>query len=337
MTPSEKPSPTRTGGWRVWSDESQPIRLGVSACLMGESVRYDGSHQRNRFLADELGRWVEFVRVCPEVEVGLGIPRPTLRLFSRDGVDVRLVMPKEGRDLTDEMNRYAAGRVRELAKESLDGFVLKKGSPSCGMSRIKIYGEKGSRGNHGVGLFAAALMERMPNLPVEEEGRLNDQGLRESFIERVFARHRWRLFRASRPRGRDLVEFHTAHKLLIRAHNEAAYRRMGRLVAQAGGRPTTAQLDEYEQELFTAMATRATRKRHTNVLQHALGYLKELLDSGEKRELLEAVEDYRKGLLPLVVPVSLIRFQVRAHDVEYLQGQLYFDPHPKELMLRNHA
>ncbi len=327
----------KDGSWRVWNDAAQPIRLGVSACLMGQSVRYDGGHQRDRFLVDDLGQWVEFVTVCPEVEVGLGTPRPTLRLFSSDGEDVRLVMPAQERDLTDDMNRYASERVRRLETAQLDGFVLKKGSPSCGMSRIKIYAEKGSRGNDGVGLFAAELMRRMPGLPVEEDGRLNDQALRENFIERVFCHHRWRLFRASRPRGADLVEFHTAHKLLVRAHNEAAYLRLGQLTSTAGSRPSEELLDAYQEQLFAAMATRATRKRHTNVLQHAMGYLKTFLDAGEKRELLSAIEDYRTGLLPLIVPVTLVRFQVRAHDVEYLLGQLYFDPHPKELMLRNHA
>ena len=328
---------TRGGGWRAWADDGQPVRLGVSACLTGQSVRYDGGHRRNRFVVDDLGRWVEFVPVCPEVEVGLGVPRPTLRLYSGAGRDVRLVMPAGERDLTADMNRYAAGRVRELRAERLDGFVLKKGSPSCGMSRIEVYGERGPRGRHGVGLFAAALMERLPTLPVEEEGRLNDEGLRENFIERVFCHHRWRVFRSRRPGGAALVGFHTAHKLLVRAHNEAAYRRLGRLVSTAGSRPSAALLNAYEAEFCAALTTLATRKRHTNVLQHAQDYLKKVLDSNAKRELAEAVEDYRTGLLPLIVPIALIRFQMRAHDVAYLKGQVYFDPHPKELMLRNHA
>ena len=186
-------------------------------------------------------------------------------------------------------------------------------------------------------MFAAEFTKRWPLMPVEEDGRLNDSKLRENFIEQIFCRNRWRtLVAGGLTRGR-LVQFHTAHKLLIRAHNEAAYRRLGTIVGSAGKNPDSELFSAYETEFQAALATKATAKKHTNVLQHALGYLKNLLEPAEKRELLAAIEDYRVGLLPLVVPLALLRYNVRRYEIDYLQDQLYFDPHPKELMLRNHA
>jgi len=324
------------GSWRNWHDRDKPLRLGVSSCLTGEAVRFDSGHARDRFVVDTLGRWFEFVPVCPEVDVGMGVPRPTIRLVDRDG-EVRLVAPSTGEDFTERMDAYAEAKVDDLMDLDLDGYVLKKGSPSCGMERIRVYlnGMPARRNERGV--FARRLMERWPTLPVEEEGRLNDRRLRENFIERAFARNRWRALVGRGLTRRRLIEFHTAHKLLIRAHNEAAYRRMGRLVGSAGAIRDHELFAAYEREFQTALQTKATTKKHVNVLQHALGYLKGFLDPVEKREILAAVEDYRTGLLPLVVPLTLLRYNVRRFDVEYLAGQLYFDPHPKELMLRNHA
>jgi uncharacterized protein YbgA (DUF1722 family) len=270
------------------------------------------------------------------MEIGMGTPRPTVRLVE-EGRGVRLVAPSTGEDFTGRMLGYAEGKIAELSHLDLDGYILKKGSPSCGMERIRVYRSGMVLGRNEVGLFARKLMERWPALPVEEEGRLNDPGLRENFIERVFCRNRWRtLVREGLSRKR-LVEFHTAHKLLLRAHNEAAFRRLGKLVGSAGTIPDRELFAAYEDEFQRALRTTVTNKKHANVLYHAVGYLKKALEPLEKRELLTAIEDYRRGILPLVVPLTLLRYNIRRHSVEYLAGQLYFDPHPKELMLRNHV
>lgn len=320
-----------------WHDPALPLRIGVSSCLLGEQVRYDKGHAKSRFVVDTLSRWFDFVSVCPEVEVGMGIPRPTIRLMEQEG-DVRLVAPSTGEDFTDVMGAFAEKKVKQLQKLDLDGYILKSRSPSCGMERIKVYLENGMPAQRSEsGLFAAALKRQWPTLPLEEEGRLNDHRLRENFIERVFCRNRWRGLVAKGLSRRSLVEFHTAHKLLLLAHNEAAYRRMGKLVGSAGTMPDQDLFQQYELEFQTALNTKATVRRHVNVLQHAMGHLKNKLQAREKREILTAIQDFADGILPLIVPMTLMRYNIRHFDVDYLMGQLYFDPHPKELMLRNHA
>jgi uncharacterized protein YbgA (DUF1722 family)/uncharacterized protein YbbK (DUF523 family) len=323
-------------GWRRWHDDSEPIRLGISSCLLGENVRYDGGHKHDRYLTGVLGCWVTWVPVCPELDIGLGVPRATIRL-EQAGPEPRLRMPATGEDLTLRMAEYAHSKVDELQQLDLDGYVLKMGSPSCGMERVRIYGPAGTPSRNGVGAFARVLMQRWPNLPVEEEGRLNDPGLRERFIEHLFCRHRWRTMTKQGLSRRRLVEFHTAHKLLLRAHNEAAYRRLGRVVAAAGSTPDQEIFRAYGEELHRALGYRATVKRHANVLYHALGYLKRVIDRYEKQEVVQLIEDYQHQLVPLIVPVTLLRHHVLKHGVEYLMGQLYLEPHPKKLMLRNHV
>lgn len=313
-----------------------PIRIGVSACLLGREVRYDGGHKRDAFLVETFGHYVQWVPVCPEVEIGLGIPRPTLRL-ERHGADVRLMMPKTGGDHTDAMRDYADKRVAALAEDDLCGYILKKDSPSCGMERVKVYGTSTIPSKSGRGLFAEALMQRFPNLPVEEEGRLNDPPLRENFVERVFAYRRVRSLFGGRWTLGDLVAFHTAHKLQLMAHSPKVYEQLGRLVAQAKGVARAALRDSYESQFMLGLTALATPQRHTNVLQHMAGYFKKQLDDDSKRELQSVIDDYRRGLVPLVVPITLIRHYVRRFTVEYLQGQIYLEPHPKELMLRNHV
>jgi uncharacterized protein YbgA (DUF1722 family)/uncharacterized protein YbbK (DUF523 family) len=320
--------------WQAWHDESEPIRVGVSSCLLGRKVRFDGGHKRDRYLTDVLGDWIEWVSVCPEVEIGLGTPRPTIRLEGTSD-DPRLVEPKSGDDLTERMRTYSDNRVTELQALDLDGYVLKRASPSCGMERVRVWNSGGMPEKNGVGIFAAVLLRRWPNLPVEEEGRLNDPVLRENFVERLFCRHRWRsLQRAGLTRSR-LVAFHTAHKMLLRAHNETGYRRLGRIVASFGRQPDSEVFAAYEDEFFTDLMCKATSKRHSNVLQHAVGYLKDVIEPADKRELLDLIEDYRNGLVPLVVPMTMLRHHVSRHGVDYLTGQIYLEPHPKELMLRN--
>jgi uncharacterized protein YbgA (DUF1722 family)/uncharacterized protein YbbK (DUF523 family) len=311
------------------------LRLGVSACLMGERVRYDGGHKRDPFLTETLAPFVEWVPVCPELEIGLGVPRDTLRLVGEPRAP-RLVVERTGEDLTPAMQRFARRRLDDLAALELDGYVLKRASPSCGLFRVRVYGEGGVAGAVGRGIFASALVERFPALPVEEEGRLSDPVLRENFIERVFAMARWRAFLARRPRARDLVAFHAAHKLAVLAHSPVHYARLGRLVAAARA-VARSTLEEYARVLMEALAIRATPARHVNVLQHVAGFFKRRLDVDERVELREIIEEYRQGLVPLVVPLTLIRHHVRRLAIAYLREQVYLSPHPKELMLRNHV
>jgi uncharacterized protein YbgA (DUF1722 family)/uncharacterized protein YbbK (DUF523 family) len=314
--------------------EESPTRLGISSCLLGERVRWDQGHKLDHFIVDTLGRFVDFVPVCPEVEAGFGIPREPMRLVGDPDVP-RLVTVRSGIDHTERMTVWARQRVEELAAEDLCGFVFKKDSPSCGMERVKVFGKGGMPSKDGVGVFARVLLEKWPTLPVEEEGRLNDPLLRECFIEHVFCRHRWRTLVRRGLSRRRLVAFHTAHKLVLRAHNEAGYRRLGQIVASAGSVPDAELYASYELEFHKVLQTRATRKRHANVLYHILGYLKRDLDPFEKQEAVALIEDYRNELVPLVVPITLLRHHVAKHDIEYLKGQLYLEPHPRELMLRN--
>lgn len=316
----------------------EPIRIGVSSCLLGAKVRFDGGHKRSDFLVDTLGSFVEFVPVCPEVEIGLGVPRETLRLL-RDGTAkaIRLVANQTAIDHTNAMNSYAQRRVAALGREGLCGYILKKDSPSCGMERVRVYGSSGMPTRDGSGLFAAALMRRYPNLPVEEEGRLNDPHLRENFVERVFTYRRVRAFFSSRWTLAGLVRFHTAHKLTLMAHSPKAYGELGRFVADAKRMARDKVPERYESAFMEALKKLATSARHANVLQHMLGYLRPHLDQDSRDELVSLIEDYRRGLVPLIVPIALFRHYVRRFDVIYLRGQIYLDPHPKELMLRNHV
>jgi uncharacterized protein YbgA (DUF1722 family)/uncharacterized protein YbbK (DUF523 family) len=315
---------------------SSPIRIGISACLLGEEVRFDGGHKRDQFLTTTLAPHVEFVSVCPEVEMGLGTPRETLRLVRQDG-GLRMITTRTAIDHTDGMNRWASKRLTALEKEDLSGYVLKKDSPSCGMERVKTYGEDGPATRNGRGLFAAALLQRMPLLPVEEEGRLSDPTLRENFIERVFAYRRLKDLFASRWTTGGLVSFHTAHKMSLLAHSTTAYSELGRLVARAAQIPRPELRQAYESLFMRTLAIPATRARHTNVLQHMAGHFKKLLDDEARREVSETVEEYRRGMVPLVVPLTLIRHHVRRQRIAYLAGQVYLEPHPRELMLRNHV
>ncbi len=314
-----------------------PLRVGVSACLLGQRVRWDGGHKSDAFLLGMLGRYVEWVPICPEVEVGLPVPRDTLRLVRR-GAEVRMVMPRAGTDHTDAMKSYAARTADELAARDLCGFVVKKDSPTCGMARVKVYPENGgSPARDGRGLFAAALMARMPDLPIEEEGRLSDARLRENFVERLFAYRRLKTLFAARWTLAGLVAFHSAHKLLLMAHSPAAYAALGRLVAGAKGQPREALRARYESEFMAALSVLATPGRHANVLQHMLGYVSPSLDADQRAEIEELIVDYRHQLVPLLAPLTLVRHHVRRLGVGYLLGQLYLEPNPKELMLRNHA
>ncbi len=308
-----------------------PIRIGVSSCLLGNAVRYDGGHQRDALLVDTFGRYVEWVPVCPEVEIGLGTPRPTLRLEG-SGDNLRLMMPSTGGDYTDAMRRYAQARVAALARHSLCGYVLKKNSPSCGMEQVKVYGAKMIPTRAGRGLFADALLRRFPNLPVEEEGRLSDPRVRDNFIARVFAYHRVRTLFATRWTLRDLIAFHSVHMLQLMVHAPARCRELDHLIAKANTLSRTEVRTRYETDFMRALAVRATTKRHTNMLRRLVGRFSSQLDPNAQRKLLGVIDDYSRALIPLMVPLTLVRDYIRQFAVTSLSAQTYLAPHPIELI-----
>ena len=313
-----------------------PIKIGVSSCLLGNKVRYNGGHARDRFITGTLGEYVEFVPVCPEVECGLGVPRLTMHL--RGDVDnPRLVTTKTGEDHTELMVKWAKKKLEELATEDLCGFIFKKNSPSSGMARVKVFNDKGQPVKKGSGIFAGMFMKHFPLIPVEEDGRLNDPKLRENFIEQIFALKRWRDIVAKGKKRGNLVEFHTRNKMLIRSHSENHYRMMGKMVAAAKSMSPAALFNRYEAFLIDALRLKSTVAKHTNVMMHMLGYFKKDLTGDEKQEMLEIIKAYRGELVPLVVPLTLFSHYVRKYDQSYLKQQTYLNPHPTALKLRNHA
>jgi uncharacterized protein YbgA (DUF1722 family)/uncharacterized protein YbbK (DUF523 family) len=314
----------------------EKIKLGVSECLLGHQVRYDGGHKWDRFLTDTLGQYVEYVPVCPEVECGLGIPREAMRLAGNPDAP-RLVTIRSGADLTDRMLSWANKRVAELEEEDLCGFIFKSDSPSSGMERVKVYNERGIPEKRGVGLFAKAFMDYFPLIPVEEEGRLHDPKLRENFIESIFTLKRWREVRKGQPPRGGLVDFHTEHKLLILAHSPKHQSMMGKLVAAAKTVQPEELYDRYEALLLDALKLKTTVRKNINVLQHIMGYFKQRLSKDEKQEMLELIENYRRGYVPLIVPVTLLNHFVRKFKEPYLSRQVYLNPHPVALQLRNHV
>jgi len=313
-----------------------PIRILVSSCLLGEKVRYDGGHKRDPFLVETLGRFVEYVPVCPEVECGLQTPREAMRLAG-DPADPRLVTSKTGVDHTGKMQGWNRRKLQDLEGLDLCGYICKKDSPSSGMERVKVYGETGIPAKVGAGMFTKAFMDHFPLIPVEEEGRLQDPVFREMFVERVFTLRRLRdRIRQGKSRG-SLVEFHTDHKLLILTHGRTRYAEMGKLVAHAKELPLEELYRRYLQLLMEALRLRTTPAKCADVLLHMMGHFRQFLTSDEKQELLEVIGRYRNRLIPLVVPVTLILHHVRKYDVPYLKRQVFLNPHPVELMLRNHV
>ena len=314
----------------------ETIKIGVSSCLLGKEVRYNGGHSHDRYITGTLSNHFTFVDVCPEVEAGFGIPRETLRLVGNPDTP-RLLTTKTGKDFTGKMQKWIKGRVAELEKENLCGFIFKKGSPSSGMERVRVYTDKGVPSNQGVGMFARAFMDHFPLVPTEEDGRLNDALLRENFIERIFAFRRWRQMAAEKKSRGNLVAFHTAHKLQIMSHSIKIYREMGRLVAHAKELDSQSLYEKYETLFMQALTLKATVKKNVNVLQHMAGYFKKQLSRDEKQELQEIITQYHREYVPLIVPVTLFNHYIRKHDQQYLQNQYYLHPHPIELKLRNRA
>jgi uncharacterized protein YbgA (DUF1722 family)/uncharacterized protein YbbK (DUF523 family) len=312
------------------------IRIGISSCLLGDKVRFDGGHKRDPYIVETLGQYFQWIPVCPEMEMGLGAPRESLRLVGTSDA-LRLIASKSAIDYTEAMQRYTARRLEELSRLDLHGYILKKNSPSCGMERVRVYGPKDSVQRRGRGMFAQALMACFPLLPVEEEGRLQDMRLRENFIARVFAYYRWRQLIAMSPGPHDLVRFHTQYKLTLLAHSHKHYQALGRLTAQAGTLPMPDFLRQYGSTFMEGLRVKATPKKHANVLYHLLGYLKKHLDTSDKEEIAACIEAYRQEFVPLVVPLTLLQHHFRRHPTPWVAEQTYMQPYPAELMLRNHV
>lgn len=313
------------------------IKIGISSCLLGQEVRYDGGHKRDGYITGTLGLYFDFVPLCPEMGAGLGVPRPTMHLVRRAG-DIRAVNIKQPEvDNTEALAGFLDTVRPQL--QAVHGYILKKNSPSCGMERVKVYNP--DKGNvpperDGVGIFASRLKTAFPLLPVEEEGRLCDPVLRENFIGRVFVYHRWQQLQASGMKPADLVDFHSDHKYILMAHDQDIARELGQMVAQVGSTPDFAALaNAYIHLLMTALEKWVSRGQHANVLMHLMGYLKNDLDSEDRQELLETIHQYRNGYLPLIVPITLLKHHFRRHPQPYIGRQHYLNPHPGELMLRN--
>lgn len=310
------------------------IVIGISSCLLGQAVRYDAGHKHNRYITGNLGDYFTFRPFCPEVAIGLGIPRPPIRLVqTAGGIRVRGV-DDPARDVSDALRAYAQQTLAQL--QDISGYLFKKGSPSCGMERVKVYDEQGVTVDKGRGLFANTVIEALPELPVEEEGRLMDPVLRENFIARVFIYHRWQCLLAAGLTPAGLVDFHSRHKYILLAHDEVAYRELGRLVAGAGKADLPSLAQAYVRRLMATLKTPATPERHANVLMHVMGYLKRQLRREDKAELLDLIEAYRQRQVPLIVPVTLMKHFLRRFPDDYINSQYYLNPHPRELMLRNH-
>lgn len=309
-------------------------RLGISSCLLGEEVRYDSSHKLNRYITDTLGEYFDFTPFCPEVAIGLGVPRPPIHMV-RVGDELRVRGTGDpGQDVTEELRHYAEQVASQC--RAFSAYLFKSKSPSCGMEQVRIYSEAGDPLGSGPGVYAAAIMQAHPELPVEEEGRLMDPRLRENFIERVFIYHRWQQYRESGMSAARLVEFHSRHKFSVLAHDEPVYRELGRLVAEAGNGDLDLLCSEYIRLLMQALKKLATAGSHSNVLQHIMGFLKQQMNARDKQELLEVLEEYRQGRLPLIVPITLLKHYLRLYPNDYIESQYYLNPHPRELMLRNH-
>ena len=307
--------------------------LGISSCLLGQKVRYDGTAKRDRWIVEQLGRHVDYRPICPEMAIGLGTPRPPIRLVGSPD-DMRVVGVEDPSvDVTDALETFALNTAGALG--GIGGYVFMSKSPSCGMERVKLYNAKGHAEKKGVGIYARVLMHSLPSLPCEEEGRLNDRMLRENFVNRVFAYRRWQSLRAQGLSAKALVDFHARHKYMVMAHSQAAYQRLGRLLSNLKGVDLERVADAYEAEFMTALKRRAGRKRHVNALQHIQGYLKDRIDGGDKRELAESIEAYRREEVPLVVPMKLLRHYFRRNPDHYIDRQWYLDPYPESLGLRN--
>ena len=309
------------------------ITIGVSACLLGREVRFDGGHKRSRFITDTLAEYLGFVAFCPEVAIGMGTPRQPIRLTGDASNPVAVGVKTPELDVTQPLRTYGkkvAGDIHDLC-----GFIFKKDSPSCGMQRVKVYNDKGMSEHSGAGLFAREIMNAHPLLPVEEEGRLNDADLRDNFITRVYVYARWKTLINNGLSKSGLIKFHAAHKYLVMSHNTVMYRQLGQMLSDLTRASLADIADRYFAGLMQALSVPATRKRHANVLQHLLGYLKNNLDSACRADIDKTIDAYRRGEFPLVVPVRLLQHHFSIHAHPYIKKQVYLNPHPQALLIRN--
>ena len=312
------------------------LRLGISRCLLGEEVRYDGRHNLDNFLTKVLGRYVEWIPVCPEVEAGLGTPREAMRLVGSPQ-NPRLITIESRIDHTRVLETMTTNRIEELKNFDLSGYVFKKNSPSCGIERVRIYNEHGVPSRKGVGLFARAFIEQFPLIPVEEEGRLCDLTLRDNFIERVFSYRRWQAFVQSGVTKQALAQFHMIHKYLLMAHHPQQCKVLDRLIGQAHQHRPKELAHRYGELFMKTLAVKATVRKHLTVLQYIFGQFKERLGAREKAALLGVIGDYHRGLTPLIAPLTLIKHYVQLFDITPIRDQVYLNPHPNEIMLRFHV
>ncbi|TFH87173.1 DUF1722 domain-containing protein [Billgrantia azerbaijanica] len=315
-------------------DSAEGIPVGISACLMGEQVRYNGGHKRSRYCLEVLAERFRFEPFCPELVAGLGVPRDPIRLVGAPGEEPRVVGTKDpSLDVTARLAEVSATFADQ--HRHLRGFILMKGSPSCGLERVKVYHANGMPSHSDSGAFVRALRRHFPELPLEEEARMNDAVLRENFITRVYAFDDWKRHVEADPSHHALLQFHSRQKYLLMAHHVEAYRELGRYLADAGNRPLDEAMGHYLGRFMAALARPATRKTHANALMHVFGYLKRALDSETKQDLLAAIDDYRQGHVHLAVPIRMINHYVKRHGSAYIRAQTYLDPHPYELGLRN--
>ena len=316
--------------------EPEKIKLGISSCLLGEAVRYDGQHKHDYYLTDVLGKYVEWKSVCPEVECGLPVPREAMHLAGKPD-SPRLVTIKTNRDLTEQMQDWCDMKVRELENEELCGYVFKSKSPSSGLYNVKVFNDKGIPQKIGTGMFARAFTEHFPLLPVEEEGRLHDAGLRDRFIDHIAVYSRWRQYVKNDGSPKGLQQFHAHHKYMIMAHCPKLLTELGQIAANSSDQEKESIQKEYLSTLTYAMKEQATVKKNTNVLQHIAGYFKVDLEKFEKQELQQAIEDYHKGIFPLLAPLILLQHYARKYEKRYLLDQYYISPSPMELYLKYHV
>ena len=311
------------------------IPVGISSCLLGNKVRYDGGHKRSKYCLNVLSECFDLTPFCPEVAIGLSTPREPIRLVGSADSPRVVGVKNPDLDVTDQLIAYA-NTVSENQK-SLCGYILMKGSPSCGMERVKVYHENGMPNEAGSGAYAAQIMRNNPALPVEEDARLNDPVLRENFITRVFVYSSWQEEVMQSPSLHEVIQFHSRHKYQLMAHSYEGYKQLGRYLAdEAPKKELDEVLSEYILALMTHLKNRASRKSHTNTLMHIMGYLKRDVDADTKQDLLEAIEQYRSSQVHLVVPLTLLKHYLKRHGSEYIQSQAYLDPYPHELGLRNY-
>jgi uncharacterized protein YbgA (DUF1722 family)/uncharacterized protein YbbK (DUF523 family) len=307
------------------------IPIGISSCLLGELVRFDGSHKRDAYINGTLSYYFDFMPFCPEVAIGLGIPRATIHLVKMND-EVRCVGVKDPElDVTDRLAEV--GTQQKNNQSELCGYILKKDSPSCGMERVKVYSGKHQPIREGVGIYAQAMMRNNPLLPVEEEGRLGDPGLRENFIQRVYVLYRWKQLIAEGLTPQKLTHFHARHKLIIMSHGD--YREMGQLLAGLSKDNLLQIAERYILLLMTTLKSVVNRGQHVNVLQHIQGYLKKELSTDDKAEMCELIERYRIGEIPLIVPLTLLKHHFRKSPDSYIEESYYMSPYPQELQLIN--